>query len=81
MKAIGYVRVSTDEQAREGISLENQKAKITAYCELNDLSLTEIIEDAGKSGKDLNREGIQALIDLVKGRKVDAVVHRRATCP
>jgi len=74
MKAVGYVRVSTDEQAREGISLESQRGKIAAYCELNDLSLTEIIEDAGKSGKDLNREGIQTLIDLVKGRKVDAVV-------
>ena len=34
----------------------------------------EIIEDAGKSGKDLNREGIKTLIDLVKDRKVDAVV-------
>ena len=31
MKAIGYVRVSTEEQAREGISLENQKVKIQTY--------------------------------------------------
>ena len=74
MKAIGYIRVSTDEQAREGISLENQKAKITAYCELNDLDLVEIIEDAGKSGKDLNREGIQSLLGKVKARTIDAVV-------
>lgn len=74
MKAIGYIRVSTDEQAREGISLENQKAKIQAYCELNDLSLVDIIEDAGKSGKDLNREGIQQLMSLLKGRSIDAVV-------
>ena len=48
MKAIGYVRVSTEEQAREGISLEAQRAKITTYCELNDLELVGIIEDAGK---------------------------------
>jgi site-specific DNA recombinase len=74
MRAIGYVRVSTEEQAREGISLENQKAKIAAYCELNDLSLVDIIEDPGKSGKDLNREGIQCLIDRVRGRSIDAVV-------
>jgi site-specific DNA recombinase len=74
MKGIGYVRVSTDEQAREGISLENQKAKITAYCELNDLDLVEIIEDAGKSGKDLNREGIQSLLEKIKGRQIDAVI-------
>jgi DNA invertase Pin-like site-specific DNA recombinase len=73
-KAIGYVRVSTDEQAREGISLDNQREKIKAYCQLNDLQLTEILEDPGKSGKDLNREGIQALVNAVKGRKADAVV-------
>ncbi|MEO5358745.1 MAG: recombinase family protein, partial [Nitrospirae bacterium YQR-1] len=38
-QAIGYVRVSTIEQATEGISLDNQKAKIRAYCELNGLTL------------------------------------------
>jgi site-specific DNA recombinase len=74
MKTIGYVRVSTDEQAREGISLESQKAKIATYCELNDLELVEIIEDAGKSGKDLNREGIQSLMDEIKAHRIDAVV-------
>jgi site-specific DNA recombinase len=74
MKAIGYVRVSTEEQAREGISLDNQRAKITAYCELNELELVEIIEDAGKSGKDLNREGIQNLVGLIKARRIDAVI-------
>lgn len=74
MRAIGYVRVSTDEQAREGISLDSQKAKIAAYCELNDLALIEIIEDAGKSGKDLNREGVQYLLESIKTHQIDAVV-------
>ncbi|MGD0883574.1 MAG: recombinase family protein [Thermodesulfovibrionales bacterium] len=71
-RAIGYVRVSTSEQALEGISLDNQKAKIKAYCALNDLELSEIIEDAGKSGKNLNREGIQALMGMLK--RVDAII-------
>jgi DNA invertase Pin-like site-specific DNA recombinase len=62
MKAIGYIRVSTEEQAKEGISLENQRAKIQAYCKLHDFELDEVIEDAGKSGKDLNREGVQSII-------------------
>jgi len=61
MKAIGYTRVSTDEQAKEGISLENQRTKIELYCQLHDIELQGIIEDAGKSGKDLSREGIQEL--------------------
>jgi len=74
MKAIGYIRVSTDEQAREGVSLENQRAKIEVYCQLNDLELVEILVDAGKSGKDLNREGMQALMDRIRARSLDAVV-------
>lgn len=74
MKAMGYVRVSTDEQAREGISLDNQKAKIESYCTLHDLELVGIIEDAGKSGKDLNREGIKTLVNSMKGRQINAVV-------
>ncbi len=74
VRAIGYIRVSTEEQAREGISLENQRAKIEAYCSLSDIELIEVIEDAGKSGKDMKREGVIRLIDMVSKRRVDAVV-------
>ena len=72
-KAIGYVRVSTSEQAIEGISLENQKLKIKTYCNLNDLELVEIIEDVG-SGKNLKREGIQHLLDRIRNKAVDALI-------
>ncbi len=72
---IGYIRVSTINQAQEGISLEAQRRKIEAYCNLHDLHLTEIMEDAGISGKSVNgRPGIQLVIDKVKSRKVDNVV-------
>lgn len=74
MRTIGYIRVSTEEQAREGISLENQRGKIEAYCRLNDLELVQILKDAGKSGKDLRRDGAKALMDMVKTREVEAVV-------
>jgi len=74
MKAIGYVRVSTEEQAREGISLENQQVKIRTYCDLHNFELETIIEDAGKSGKDLNREGVQELIQKVKDKRIGAVL-------
>ena len=50
MKAIGYVRVSTEEQAKEGISLENQKDQIRSYCQYKGFELLQIIEDAGISG-------------------------------
>jgi len=40
MTAIGYCRVSTEDQAEEDVSLDNQKSKIIAYCQLKDLALS-----------------------------------------
>ena len=54
-KAIGYVRVSTEQQADEGISLATQRAKIEAWCQLNDYELVAIYEDAGISGKTISK--------------------------
>ncbi|RLD05573.1 MAG: recombinase family protein [Chloroflexota bacterium] len=66
-KAIGYVRVSTEQQADEGISLEAQKGKIRAWCELNDYELVGIYEDAGISGKNITkRAGLQEALNLAK---------------
>jgi site-specific DNA recombinase len=65
-KAVGYIRVFTTEHATEGISLSNQRAKIKAYCGLNEIDLVEIIEDAGKSGKNLNRHGMQNLLSIAE---------------
>lgn len=66
--AIGYIRVSTEGQAQDGVSLDAQRAKIAAWCELNDYTLAAIHIDAGISGKDCNRPGLQsALSDCRKG--------------
>ena len=72
--AAGYVRVSTEEQAREGISLENQKAKIKAYCELNDFALLEMVTDAGLSAKNLNRPGINKILHMARNKEIEAIV-------
>lgn len=74
MRSIGYVRVSTEEQAREGISLEAQEAKIKSYVELHSLGQLEIIRDEGKSGKDLNREGIQKILRLAKEKRINHLI-------
>lgn len=68
-KAIGYIRVSTEQQADEGISLASQRAKIEAWCELNDYELVAIYEDAGISGKTVSkRPQLQmALSEMKKG--------------
>lgn len=48
--AVGYIRVSTEGQATEGISLEAQTAKVRAWCEVSDCTLAGVFVDAGLSG-------------------------------
>ncbi len=60
--ALGYARVSTDEQAREGVSLEAQQTRIRAYAQAKDLLLGDILVDEGRSGKDLKRPALQELL-------------------
>ena len=50
MKVLGYVRCSTAEQAIDGIGLDAQRGRITAWCEATGAELVEVIEDAGVSG-------------------------------
>ena len=56
------------------MSLENQQEKIRAYCNLKDLELLEIVEDAGISAKNLKRPGAQKVIEMARNKMVDAVV-------
>lgn len=51
MKAIGYIRVSTDKQADTGASLEAQRDTLRRHCEANGWELVEVFEDAGISGR------------------------------
>jgi DNA invertase Pin-like site-specific DNA recombinase len=74
MKAIGYVRVSTDTQAEQGVSLEAQEAKIRAMATVQGAELFDMIVDGGESAKNLNRPGLQRLLALVDSGKVKAVI-------
>ena len=61
--AIGYIRVSTEGQVVDGVSLDAQRAKIEAWALLNDYELVAVHVDAGISGKSaLNRPGLQAAL-------------------
>jgi len=66
MKVIGYIRVSTEEQASDGVSLATQREKLQGYAKLYDLELVEIIEDAGQSGKTLDRPGLQKALATIR---------------
>ncbi len=74
MRNIGYIRVSTKEQANEGYSLSAQKKSIENYsmCALNDD--IEILADEGYSAKSNKRPEYQRMIKLIKKRKVNNIV-------
>jgi DNA invertase Pin-like site-specific DNA recombinase len=74
MKAVGYVRVSTEEQASQGVSLEAQIEKIRAYAGLYDIELVEIITDAGVSAKTLDRTGLNKALTMLEAGEVEALV-------
>ncbi len=74
MKAYGYCRVSTAEQATEGASLAAQETKIRQYIEFKDWDLVGVEVDDGYSAKSLDRPGIQRILDLVERKEIDAIV-------
>lgn len=71
---IGYVRVSTDEQARSGLSLQAQRERLAAWATAFGHDLVEIIADEGQSAKSLDRPGMQRVLQMVDQRQVDGVV-------
>jgi len=74
MKVIGYIRVSTDEQASNGQSLDAQRAKLEAYAKLYDLELIGIIEDAGQSAKTMKRDGLQKVLAMLQSGKAEGLL-------
>lgn len=74
MKVLGYVRVSTDEQATSGVSLEAQQTKLEAYASLYDLELVEVIADAGVSAKSFDRPGLQRALSMLRRGKAQGLL-------
>lgn len=60
---VGYVRVSTEEQAGKGISLEAQEEKIRQWAALHDADSLSIHRDEGVSGKSMKRAGLRTALD------------------
>jgi site-specific DNA recombinase len=76
-RMVGYVRVSTDEQASSGLGLEAQMHKIHLYCELHGYEIVEIVSDRGFSGKNLDRPGMKRVLEMMAKKEVDGVVIAR----
>ena len=73
-RTVAYLRVSTEKQADAGVSLEAQQDKAKAYASLYDLSLVEVVIDAGESAKTLERPGLQRALTMLKTGKADALL-------
>ena len=70
--AYGYIRVSTQGQKDDGVSLLTQTSKIEAWADLNGYTLGSIHDDAGVSGYRTDREGLMGAI--ANAKRGDAVV-------
>jgi DNA invertase Pin-like site-specific DNA recombinase len=75
-KAIGYIRVSTEEQAREGLSLAAQAEKIRSYAALMGLELVKVIDEAGVSGsvRLADRPGGALIANLGRSKAIRHVI-------
>jgi site-specific DNA recombinase len=77
-KAVGYIRVSTIKQAKEGESLSTQRKAIKGYSKQHELKLTKTYADEGISGGSVNKRPAlrQLLGDAKKGTFEIVLVHR-----
>jgi site-specific DNA recombinase len=73
-RVIGYVRVSTDKQADEGVSLDAQSAQLDAYATLYGLQIVEVIVDAGASAKSLERPGLAKAMAMLAGGAAEGLL-------
>ena len=71
-----YVRVSTEEQALKGFSIEAQKAALEEYCKKNNMKIVDIYADEGISGAKppLKRPALKRLLEDVESGKIDMIL-------
>ncbi|SFU69904.1 recombinase family protein [Alicyclobacillus macrosporangiidus] len=69
-----YCRVSTDEQATHGFSLEAQKDRLIAYCQSQGWQDYEVYSDDGYSGTNLERPALRRLIRHIESGLIQSVV-------
>ena len=70
-----YIRVSTEDQAREGFSLGEQEEKLRQLCEFKEYQIFKVYQDAGISAKDMeHRPGFQQMMDDMRKGKINYIV-------
>jgi DNA invertase Pin-like site-specific DNA recombinase len=74
IRVVAYVRVSTDKQVEQGLSLDAQRAKFIAYAALYELDVVGIDVDAGVSAKTLQRPALQRVLRRLKAGEAEALL-------
>ena len=70
-----YIRVSTEDQAREGFSLGEQEEKLLQLCKFKELDVYKVYKDAGISAKDMeHRPQFQEMLKDMKDGKINYIV-------
>jgi len=70
-----YIRVSTEDQAREGFSLGEQQEKLEALCKYKEFEIYKVYKDAGISAKDMeHRPQFQEMLEDMKKGKINYIV-------
>lgn len=75
VRVVGYVRVSTEEQADSRAGLESQRTEIASECERRSWVLLEVYADEGVSGRSLNgRHALSKAVGAVESGEADALM-------
>jgi DNA invertase Pin-like site-specific DNA recombinase len=74
MRGVGYVRVSSDKQVQEGVSLDAQREKITQYCALYGIELIAIYVDEGVTAKTLKRPALRTAFARLDRGDADSLI-------
>ena len=69
-----YIRVSTQEQVKEGYSIEAQTERLTAYCKAKSWAIYDVYTDAGFSGSNTQRPALQQLFADIDAGHADCVL-------
>lgn len=68
------VRVSTEDQYRNGHSLDEQKERMLKLCDYKNYEVYKVYEDAGISAKNMNRPAFQEMIQDIKDGKINKII-------
>lgn len=69
-----YIRVSTQEQAQEGYSVDQQTERLTSFCKAKDWPIVDVYTDPGFSGANTQRPALQKLFSDIEAGRVDCVL-------